>query len=301
MSHYSIIVNPVAGKGESLKILPRVEDAFRSRALSYDIHQTSAPGEATWLAREASGDIIVALGGDGTVNETANGVVGSGKILGVIPAGSGNDFIKAAKIPRKVNAALEVLFGARTSALDVGYVETSDGKGGGTARYFFNGVGVGFDAAVAARTAELRFLTGVPLYLAAVFKTLGKFTPPHFRMEFDGRKRESKNLLIAIGNGPCAGGGFFLTPDALPDDGWFDVCIVEAVSIPTILRLMPRVMRGKHQNADEVMFLRAKRISLNSETQFYVHADGEIVGREVNSVIVSMREKAIRVIGGGAA
>ena len=300
MSHYSIILNPVAGKGESLKILPRVEEAFRSRALSYDLHTTTAPGEATRLARQASGDIVVALGGDGTVNETANGVIGSGKTLGVIPAGSGNDFIKAAKIPRKLPSALETLFAGHASAFDVGYVETSDGKGGGTARYFTNGVGIGFDAAVAVKTAELRFLTGIPLYLAAVFKTLGKFTPPHFAMEFDGEKRESTNLLIAIGNGPCAGGGFFLTPDAIPDDGLFDVLLVDAVSVPTILRLMPRVMLGKHRNAKEVKFLRAKRIHLNSQTEFYVHADGEIVGRSVNSVVVSMREKAISVIGGRA-
>lgn len=300
MSTYSIILNPEAGKGQGRRLLPRVEEGFRSRGARYELLQTKEPGDATRLAAEARGDVIVAVGGDGTVNEIANGLLENPRPLGVLPAGSGNDFIKAIKVPRKLPAALEVLFRGQTFPIDVGFVRTGDRQEGRNSpgRHFVNGVGIGFDAAVAAKTAEIRFLTGLPLYLAAVFQTLGKYEPPKFSMVIDGRRRDSSNLLIAIGNGPCAGGGFYLTPDARIDDGLFDVCLIDPVSIPTILRLMPKVMVGKHQKEKQVKFLRAKEISMTAETRFYVHADGEIVGRDVTSVQVSMREKALTVIGG---
>jgi diacylglycerol kinase (ATP) len=299
---YSLILNPVAGKGRGRGLVGLVEEAFRARGFTYELLETSAPGDATRLAASARGDVVVALGGDGTVNEIANGLVGTQKVLGVLPAGSGNDFIKAVGIPKDFQASLEVLFRRRELRVDVGYVRTArtgeakEAQG----RYFVNGVGVGFDAAVAVRKAEIKSMSGVLVYVVAVFQTLGKFTPPHFVAEFDGARSESTNLLIAIGNGPCAGGGFYLTPDAKIDDGLFDVCLVDAVSIPTILRLMPKVMLGKHRNAKQVKFLRAKRITLKSEHPFCVHADGEIVGRNVNSVEVSMCDETLTAIAGKA-
>jgi diacylglycerol kinase (ATP) len=296
---YSLILNPVAGKGRGRELVGLVEEAFRARGASYELLQTGAPGDATRLAAGAQGDVVVSLGGDGTVNEIANGLVGTHKVLGVLPAGSGNDFIKAVGIPKSFQAALEVLFSREELLVDLGYVQTAKGSDEreSQGRHFANGVGVGFDAAVAVRKTEIKSLSGVLVYVAAVFQTLGRYLPPHFVTEFDGTRNESTNLLIAIGNGPCAGGGFYLTPDARTDDGLLDVCLVDAVSIPTILRLMPKVMLGKHRHAKQVKFLRARQITLRSEQSFYVHADGEIVGRGVNVVKVSVLEKGLSVIG----
>ena len=187
--------------------------------------------------------------------------------------------------------------------MDVGIVRcsgadvlASEADAGGK-RYFVNGVGVGFDAAVAVRTREIRFLSGTALYLLAAFQTLGKYDSPSYDITFDGTERRSRNLLMAIGNGFCAGGGFFLTPDARVDDGLFDLCVVERASVPRILLLMPQAMRGKHGSAPEVKFYRAKKITIRSETPFYVHADGEIVGRRVTEVQISLLPKALTVIG----
>ncbi len=297
---YSVILNPAAGKGNGEKLLPRVQEVFGGCGESYELMQTEGRGDATRLARNASGEIIVAVGGDGTVNEIANGLVGDEKCLGIIPAGSGNDFIKAVKVPKKFSKAVEVLFQGKIVAIDVGSVRTGGAGADGSSeeRHFVNGVGIGFDAAVAVKTAEIKYLTGVPLYLAAVFRTLGKYSPPSFTIETDGRTTVLQKFLIAIGNGPCAGGGFYLTPDAVIDDGLLDVCLIEPVSIPTILRLMPKVMVGKHRNAKQVKFLRCKQISLDSPDRFYVHADGEIVGRNVRSVQVGVRAGGLRVISG---
>ncbi len=298
MTQYSIILNPEAGKGHGRKLLPRVTAAFNERGATYELHQTAGPGDATRLARTAAGNIVVAVGGDGTINEVANGLVENPRPLGILPAGSGNDFIKAVKVPKDFAGAVDTLFRGKLASIDVGFVSTGGGEGNSGGRHFVNGVGVGFDAAVAAKTAEIRFLTGVPLYLAAVFQTIGKYTPPRFSSEIDGKRGESRNFLVAIGNGPCAGGGFYLTPDAVIDDGLLDVCLIDPVSIPTILRLMPKVMAGKHGKAKQVKFIRCRNIRLDSSDQFYVHADGEIVGRNVRFVQVSLNDKVLSVIAG---
>lgn len=303
MKDYTIILNPVAGKGYGARLASRVVTEFQRRGCRYILLRTEHPGHATELAKTATTQLIVALGGDGTVNEVANGLMGSDKILGVLPAGSGNDFIKSVNVPKNLEHAFEVLFREKVLRIDVGSVATAKDDsatvvGVDRARRFVNGVGIGFDAAVAAKIPEIRFLTGVPLYLAAVFRTLGRFKAPHFKMRLDGTVRESTNLLIAVGNGRCAGGGFYLTPDAKVDDGKLDICLIDAVSVPTILRLMPLVMLGKHRQAKQATFLRAKDLYFSAASSFYVHADGEIVGRDVSSVAIGLQESALGIIAG---
>jgi diacylglycerol kinase family enzyme len=129
-----------------------------------------------------------------------------------------------------------------------------------------------------------------------VFQTLGRYTSPAFDVVIDGVRRSSRNLLIAVGNGRSAGGGFFLTPDASVDDGLLDVCVIEKVSVPQILRLMPRVLRGRHQGVSQVSFHRGRTISITSPEPFFVHADGEIVGRGVNNVSLGLARHRLPII-----
>jgi diacylglycerol kinase family enzyme len=165
-------------------------------------------------------------------------------------------------------------------------------------RCFFNGVGAGFDAEVAVRTREFKHLKGTLLYLAAVFKTLGRYSSPEYEVTVDGESRIARNLLMAIGNGTCAGGGFYLTPEARVDDGLLDLCIVRHLSIPRLLSVMPLAMRGKHGKAKEVTFLRGKRIGIRSSSPFYVHADGEIVGRGTHDLAVELSDQRLPVLVG---
>jgi YegS/Rv2252/BmrU family lipid kinase len=239
---------------------------------------------------------VVAVGGDGTANEVANGVISSKKTLGIIPTGSGNDFIKSIGIPRNTSGALECLFRDNRRLIDCGAVQCPN-SGTESYRIFVNGVGIGFDAAVAERTTHIRRLSGTALYLAAVFQTLGRYKSPLFKIRLDSIAKESRNLLIAIGNGRCAGGGFYLTPDASVTDGLLDVCAIDEMSVLQILRLMPNVMKGKHMNMQGVRFSRAKEIDVSAAAKFYVHADGEIVGDQVNEVHVEIKTEALRVVG----
>jgi YegS/Rv2252/BmrU family lipid kinase len=302
LTDFTFIVNPKAGKGSTTKILGALESILRAEQISHETFLTERAGHATDLAASASSPVVVAVGGDGTVNEVANGLMSTaGKTLGIIPTGSGNDLIKSVGIPHNLRAAVDVLLRRRVRLIDVGTVACSENSSPAQPastrpRYFVNGIGAGFDAAVAARTQEIHYLGGTFLYVAAVFQTLGKYSSPEYSVVIDGTEWRSENLLMAIGNGRCAGGGFYLTPDAVIDDGLLDVCLVTKASVPRILMLMPSVMRGKHHKAKEVKFLRGKRITISSECPFYVHADGEIVGRGVRSVSVVLGENRLSVI-----
>ncbi len=299
MNQFTFIVNPAAGKGAGKKVFSSLQGELKRSATSYEIVETTGPGHATEAARAASTPVVVSVGGDGTINEIANGITGSTKSLGIIPAGSGNDFIKSIGVPRKPLQALQTLLQGATRQVDIGTVRCTPQKDGGgnfEPRLFVNGVGVGFDAAVAARTREIPFLSGTALYVVAVLQTLGKYAPPKFKIQFDASSRETRGLLIAVGNGKCAGGGFFLTPDASVDDGFLDICSVDDKNIFQILSLMPRVMRGKHHNVPGVKFFREKRLTISADEPFYVHADGEIVGVNVRRVEIGMHSSRLSVI-----
>ena len=300
MTEFGLIVNPVAGRGATVRVIEPLEKKLREHGIDFTMALTTRPGEGTEIARRMEAQYVVAVGGDGTVNEVANGLIGSERPMGVIPSGSGNDFVKMIGVRTKVDQAIEVLLGKKIRRIDVGTVKCSGGESQDTSppgtSYFVNGVGLGFDAAVAARMREIRYLRGTLVYIAAVFQMLGRFSAPEFKVTTDGTSSTSRNLLIAVGNGTCAGGGFYLTPKALIDDGLFDVCLIDNINVPTILRLMPRVMRGKHLDAPEAKFFQTKEITFECDRDFFVHADGQIVGRNVRSVHVELMPKALRVI-----
>jgi YegS/Rv2252/BmrU family lipid kinase len=256
------------------------------------------------VARRVSTPIVVAVGGDGTASEVANGIIGSNKILGVIPCGSGNDFIKSVGVPPLLPHSLNVLLRGKTQRIDIGELLCkntgleSGHERNSPARYFVNGVGIGFDAGVAERVNRGKCLKGNLSYLFAVFQTLRSYKPMIFEVSAEDVTWRSRNLLIAIGNGNCAGGRFYLTPEATPQDGLLDGCIIEDMAIPRILRLMPKVMKGSHGKSPGVHLFRGKNISVRSEGSFSVHADGEVVGRNVNAAVVRVRERALNVISG---
>jgi diacylglycerol kinase (ATP) len=297
MEKLTVIANPTAAKGKVGKMLTSLEEMLRASGLEYSLVLTKARGDAIELARTAQTRNVVALGGDGTINEIANGIVGTEKRMGIIPAGSGNDFIKSVGISSDVRTAISRLHNPETRRVDVGTVACSeDTSQMPPYRLFTNGVGVGFDAAVAERTLKLRWLTGTALYLVAVLQTLRSYDAPEFSVRLDEETWKKRHLLVAIGNGRCAGGGFFLTPEAVVDDGVFDVTAIEQIPILKILRLMPRVMLGKLIQDPALRYLRTKWLEMKGDRPFMVHADGEIVGRNVTVVRVGMHKEKLNLL-----
>lgn len=303
-TNYHFILNPIAGRGRAYKAIKKIRSVLREKNVNHTFSITSAPKHATQLAKDAQKDydVIVAIGGDGTVNEVMNGLINGKTKFGVIPLGSGNDFAKAVNMPHNLIDAIDVILSNKNIIADIGKVIThrmvDNKKQIYDERYFINGIGIGFDASVAYESSKIKRLRGLPLYISALLRALLKYKTLNFLVKLDELRLKSKYFLIAIGNGVSAGGGFYLTPDAKLDDKRFDVCYVDPVGLFKILKIFPSVLKGLHGRYKEVNFTQAKNIEISSEQKFFVHADGEIVGNNVNSVKISLIPAAIQVISG---
>jgi YegS/Rv2252/BmrU family lipid kinase len=301
VSKYYFIVNPAAGRGAGKRAIARVERLLEGSTLHRELVVTERQGHATVLAKQADADVIVSVGGDGTNNEIANALVGSSKAMGILPTGSGNDLIKSLGIPVDLQRAFNVLLHGRRRTIDVATVAcypigSSLNAAAEGCRYFVNGIGVGLDAAVAERTTHIQHLSGTLLYFVALLQALRRFKPPVIGIKHDGDFTSSRRFLVAVGNGRCAGGGFYLTPDAELDDGLLDVCVVDNVPLRNIIKLIPKVMTANHRNSNGISMFTSKIISIHSDQPLFVHADGEIVGRDVTRVEVAVQPGSLDVL-----
>lgn len=280
------IVNPAAGRGKSLKIWNKIKDKIN---FPYEFVLTKAPGEAVDIAagaRDRGFTRVVAVGGDGTICEVVNGLVLKDLEMGIIPAGTGNDFIRTVGIPREPSAALAVLEKGRPEYIDLGKHE----KG-----FFINVAGVGLDAEVARATNEdVKFLTGTPAYVFALIMTLLRFFPRKATIEIDGKTIRRKLWLVAVGNAKYYGGGMMICPDAVLDDGFLEVCLVNDMSRFEILRFLPHVFSGGHRSHPSFEVFRGKRIRIDFEIPTAAQADGDYIG--VTPTSFSIMPRALKVV-----
>jgi YegS/Rv2252/BmrU family lipid kinase len=254
-----LLVNPVAGHGRGARLLNAARDACARHWREVRVAVTTAPGEGIDLARQAGADgcdRILALGGDGTVHEAANGILALPSerrpALGVIPSGTGNDYAKLSGTYRAgVDEAVRRLAHARVVRLDAGRA---------WGEYFINSIGIGFDAEVARRVGGYRRLRGAPAYLLAAFATFRAFDAPTLEVEGDGISFREPTLLLEVGIGNIVGGGFRLTPNARPDDGLFDVCAIRRLGLFGFLGKLPLAMLGWHGGLSGVRMFRATRL-----------------------------------------
>ena len=282
-NRFMVIVNPISGRGNGEKFYPIIEKRLRELGIQFDMVRTQTPGHAIHLAEQASRDgcgVVVAVGGDGTANEVLNGLVrarqqGDGRAaLGLIPIGRGNDFAFGVGTPAAMEDACQALASGRRKWMDVGCVRGGDFPEG---RFFGNGVGIGFDAVVGFEALKLKRLHGFPSYIVAALKTIFLYyRAPTVRVEFDGQELELPALMVSIMNGRRMGGGFFMAPQGLTDDGLFDLCIARQVSRPAIFLLIPRFMQGSQAGHPAIQMVRADRVTVTAlQGSLPAHADGE--------------------------
>lgn len=216
-------------------------------------------------------ELIVAVGGDGTLSEVVNGVILSGRCsIGLIPVGTGNDFAKTVNIPIDWKDACKILKDNYSSCVDIGLVN---------GRYFINIAGIGFDAEVANEiNTSFKHFTGLTGYLMAIFKKLLFFKTTKVNINIDGRSLQKEIILLAIGNATCYGGGLFITPEAEINDGLLDLCIIEKTTRLDFIISLPLVLKGNHLKHPKVTMLKGKNIMLESNEKLNLHADGEIIG-----------------------
>lgn len=268
------IVNPTAGRGKTGKKISKLVTTLNEHKLDFEIELTKAAGHATQLAQEAikrGFHNIISVGGDGTLNEVVNGVMLSGKVeevnVGIVPEGGGNDFAMNFNLSSKIDKAVEILQRLNIKKIDVGKIED---------RYFINALGIGFDARAAQISNKIKHLNGLPRYLLAVIKALVSLKPFEAEVKLDNYTYNSPFLLIAIGNGKYTGGGFLLTPEALVDDGFLDICFIKTITRRRILSLLPSAIKGQHLKEPEVDLKQSRTIEIITKTPLPFYTDGEL-------------------------
>jgi len=294
--HAHLILNPTAGRGAggSSRLESVVARAFRAQGWAVDVVRTERPGHAQELAAtavSAGARHVVAVGGDGTVHEVANGLLQADgdAVLGVIPTGSGNDFAKILGMhgydPVRAVARLVT---ARSRRLDAGRVLDE---------WFVNSVGFGFSPAVVRTRNTMHHLRGFLSYLVPIIRTFFKFEPPLFDIAAPGFRERGYMMLIEVCNGTTSGGSYRFAPDADPADGKLDVCLIRRVSLPRFLIAIPRVMRGTHIGMREVAVIKTAKLVVRSPEQpLVVHVDGELREPGSNECTVTLERGRLNVL-----
>lgn len=296
--HITFILNPHAGRGRAKHLEPELVAALRDFPFSHTLFVTTTKGEATSIALSESktSSVVVAVGGDGTVNEVASGLIGSHCALGVISVGSGNDFARTIGATNDVRQMLMEFSLPNVKKFDVGTVRLTHIHGRTEDRFFFNSLGIGFDAAVAKRVTSIKLLRGIPLYMSALISTLVGYKPHFFAVTTPERKWEKNYFLLCIGIGKWEGGGFKLTPDAVPDDGKYQVCGITGDSILKVLPVLPSVMTGTHIGKEYIEVFDTAVLSAESPLPVTVHGDGEIFGDDILKIEVSTLPSRLHVV-----
>ena len=280
-----VIVNPAAGAYSTHRKWPRINKLLRHVGLAFDFEYTEGVGHAIELARAATSDgcqYLVAVGGDGTVNEVANGILhstDSGNVmLGIVNTGTGSDFVRSAGIPRHYSDACSFLTSRRRLVIDVGVVQFRR-NGQTLQRYFVNAAGVGFDATVAQATEKLpKYFGGTIPYLVGLVRTLFSYQNKPVVLNIENEVESRRILNVAVANGGYLGGGMHIAPEAKLDDSLLDVVIVGDIGKFELLKALPTVYKGTHVDHPKVSMRKARRIAVESPERILVYADGELLG-----------------------
>lgn len=270
---FHFVYNPIAGKGKSVQFRAAIESRLAARNIKHAFHETHDQRDAIAIAQRltkaaAEPVDIVAMGGDGTLNEVLNGIAEPSRTrLGVIPCGSGNDFAAVAGIPGTPDGALDVLLNGEAKLTD--YLECGGVRG-------INAIGTGIDVDILRRYNRMKLLKGSAAYLASLAVTLLSYRARQFT-ELDGKTARPHNALIACaGNGQRIGGGIPICPEARIDDGLMDIVIVDNISRLGIPGAFIKLMKRKILELPSTAFRRDSRLRIRSDAPMPIQIDGEI-------------------------
>ena len=294
---YLVIVNPISGRGYAEKVIPEIEAGMKNHGLVFDLVRTERPWHAAEIAEQAvkdGYDVIVTASGDGTANESINGIMRARSAgfnscaFSLLPVGTGNDMAYGLGMRGTLEESIATLAKDHRVKIDIGFVKGGDYPEG---RYFANGVGIGFDAAVGFVAVKIRWARGLLAYLIAVIQTVFiYFKAPTVEITYNDVAYSQASLMISIMNGQRMGGGFYMAPLGNPGDGYFDLCIVSAPSRARIFGLIPYFLKGTQASQPEITTGRTNKISAKAvKGVLPAHCDGETLcekGEELNMEIV---------------
>lgn len=278
---YAFIINPISGNGRSTYIWQNIKKTLLKKQTKYVAYFTEHKGHATEIVSSLDPQkisVVVVVGGDGTVHDVVNGLQQVRIPIGIIPAGSGNDYARSIQVPKSYRLALERILSGEKKKIDILHVGE---------RFCITVVGIGFDgkvAEIANQTKYKKFLNRLRLgkftYFFIVLRLLFQYRPTQVTIKLDGQTYQYENVwLIAVANLPYYGGGMHICPHAQSDDGVLDICLVHNISKYKLLQIFPKVFHGKHINHSAITILKGKNVKVYSDKPVVIHGDGEVIGQ----------------------
>ena len=272
----AFLVNPASANGATGKRWPKLQARARELGLDGDAFVSRRPGDLTELARAAADryDLLVVVGGDGSLNEVVNGVAGTGAELAVLPAGTGQDFGRTYGIPSRFDDAVRVALDGAPTTIDLGRASFEGGE-----RWFANVGSVGMSGAVAQRANSMsKALGGRATFYYALVREFAAWKNTDVTVTYDDGERRGAMHDVIVANGAWHGGGMKLAPEALPDDGLFDVVLIGDISKLDFVTTSPKLYKGGHVRHPRVEVLRSAQLTVTAAKPLPVELEGEQVG-----------------------
>jgi diacylglycerol kinase (ATP) len=275
-------VNPASDNGATGRRWAQLANAAASRGLKGDALFSERPGHLTYLARDAAdggAELLVVVGGDGSMNEVVNGIAQRDVEVAVIARGTGWDFVRTYKIPRRIDDAVGVALGGATREIDLGRCLYRSWAGADETRWFANVASVGMSGAIAQRANETtKALGGRTSYLLATLNVFARWRVGDVRVSVDEYVRGGRMHDVIVANGRYLGGGMMICPEAEPDDGVFDVLLIGDLTKRDLLLTLPKTYRGKHLPHPKAEVLRGAIVTVDAPSPLPVELDGEQPG-----------------------
>lgn len=276
------IINPVAGQGATKKYIPIIHEVMSE--LDYDIKISKFEGDATQIAKDnalAYTDII-SVGGDGTLTEIIDALGDFKGALGILPAGTGNDFARSIDLPKEPQECLEIIKSGQTKSVDLPSLND---------HHFINVASFGIDGGVIRDTDKIKkHIPGTPAYILGSLKNIIAFKPYKVSIKIDEKKLEREIVLIAVGNGKYFGGGMKVTPEAEIDDGLLDVVLANKTRKSKLVKLFSQLFNGNHMGDKIVEHYKCKEFSIESEAGILINKDGNLVGEVPAKISIGLKK-----------
>lgn len=289
---WTVVINPTSGNGLAIKQWKTAEKILQSKGFNYNVCYTKPDGKTIEMVKgiiENGCNHLIVMGGDGTLNEVANGIMlqkryASHEVkVGVVPIGTGNDWIKTANIPTNTNDAINIIYNGNTSLQDVGRA-TYQINGSKHIRYFVNTAGSGLDSIVINKVSQKKANsrkkgTNKLVYILTLLAEFTKYKPVEVTLEADNNTTLKGNMLnFAIGIGKYNGGGMLPFPNANTGNNLFEVLFISNMPKIRMLFVVPKLFSGTLEKVKEVKYIRSKKIKLSSATPIFAETDGEVIG-----------------------
>jgi YegS/Rv2252/BmrU family lipid kinase len=301
-----VIINPNAGNGKGKKDWNRIADILKNNGIQFKVKPTERKGHATEFTRELIAEgyrKIISIGGDGTLNEIVNGIFTQDHcpsteiILSLIPVGTGNDWGRMFGIPLIYEGAVQVIKEGKLMLHDIGVISYFNGEEKAKT-YFINIAGLGFEAVVVRKTNKQKDkgMSNKAIYFYNLLSSLITYRNTPVDITIDEKTSRAKVFSINVGNGRYCGGGMRQTPDALPDDGLFDITVIKEMSRIEIIKSLQLLYDGTIMSHPKVSGYRSNNLKVNSDSLLYIEADGESLGH--TPVEFSIIPSAVNIIYG---